>query len=67
MRKVCVPSLLLLDSAGESITPMIQAAVHCAIQMREVAGLREVVLPKLISGDIEIRQQPDAPVQFEQR
>ena len=58
--KVCVPPLQLLDFAGESITPMIQAAVHCAVQARQTATLRAVVLPKLISG--ELRLPPNAAI-----
>ena len=50
--KVCVPPFQSLDAIGELIAPMIQTAIRCAVQMSQVAILRDSLLSRLVSGEV---------------
>ena len=52
--KVLLPPQALLTEVGRYISPYIDAIPKNRVEMRTLAALRELLLPKLISGEIRI-------------
>ena len=53
-RTICPPDNLLA-MLGETIGPLVGRMIGHRLESRSLAALRDVLLPKLISGDIRIR------------
>ncbi|HAF25192.1 MAG TPA: restriction endonuclease subunit S [Blastocatellia bacterium] len=51
-----VPSSECLERADKIIAPMIEAIVNNRTQSRALAALRDSLLPRLLSGEIRVRQ-----------
>lgn len=52
--KALVPPKLVLDKMNRQIEPLIEKIIANRIQSRTLAGLREALLPKLMSGQLRI-------------
>ncbi|MDC4206693.1 MAG: restriction endonuclease subunit S [Candidatus Manganitrophus sp.] len=52
--KVVVPSAVLLQAINRCFDPLIKAIPQRLVQSRSLTAVRDVLLPKLISGDIRI-------------
>jgi len=52
--KVVLPQPALLDAADRRIGPLVDAIVKIRIESRTLASVRDVLLPKLISGEIRV-------------
>lgn len=55
--KIAVPPLRVLTAATEIIEPLLERRISNALQMRQLAELRDTLLPRLISGKLRL---PDA-------
>jgi type I restriction enzyme, S subunit len=52
--KVALPSRALLDAADRHVRPLVDAIVTLRIQSRTLASIRDVLLKKLLSGEIRV-------------
>jgi type I restriction enzyme S subunit len=52
--KVIIPPDALLKSLAESISPLIQKASACKLEAKTLGKMRDVLLPRLISGKLRI-------------
>lgn len=52
--KIVLPSVALMNAADSYIAPLLDAIVTTRIQSRTLASLRDVLLPKLVSGEIQV-------------
>ncbi|KRF00611.1 restriction endonuclease subunit S [Frateuria sp. Soil773] len=52
--KVAVPPLLVLKAATEIIEPLLDRRISNSLQMRQLAQLRDSLLPRLISGKLRL-------------
>ena len=59
--KCIVPDIRLLAAADGPLAAMLERSVSANIQSRTLAALRDALLPKLISGEIRVK---DAGVFF---
>ena len=55
--KCVVPPSLALKSIGSFISPLINRGVSNQIETRTIAGIRDTLLPKLISGEIRVPEE----------
>ncbi len=53
--KLIVPPTALLHSMGTVIEPIVESTWRRAVQSRTLAALRDSLLPKLISGELRVR------------
>ena len=53
--KLAVPSRDLLNAMGAVFEPLVESTWHRNVQSRTLAVMREMLLPKLISGDLRIK------------
>jgi type I restriction enzyme S subunit len=53
--KVVVPPEHLILSADRIMSPIFQKTVSSSLESRTLASIRDVLLPKLISGEIRIK------------
>jgi type I restriction enzyme S subunit len=53
--KVVLPPMALLKAADQHIGPMVDALFKRRVESRTIASIRDALLPKLVSGDIRIR------------
>jgi type I restriction enzyme S subunit len=60
--KVIVPSKVALDAMDVVMSPIIDQLIKSTIRARELANLRDALLPKLLSGELTI---PEAMLQVE--
>ena len=63
--KCTVPPIYLLAAGSEHIEPLIEQQIILRKESKQLAKLRDTLLPKLISG--ELRLPPDAPADAEQQ
>lgn len=49
-----IPSNELLEVGGQHIKPLLQQSVKLNLQSNQLAELRDTLLPKLISGEVEV-------------
>jgi type I restriction enzyme, S subunit len=49
-----VPSVAVLNAANEAFNPMIEQLINNALQIRNLATLRDTLLPRLISGQLRL-------------
>lgn len=52
--KLAIPEPRLLDFANEVFEPMLESIWKRGVQCRIIAELRDALMPKLLSGDIEV-------------
>lgn len=52
--KLLVPSPDLLAAFGALVTPMFKQVESCSREMRSLAALRDTLLPKLLSGELQV-------------
>jgi len=52
--KVVLPALELMSDAGKYIDPLIDTIVSNDVQSRTLRDLRDTLLPKLVSGEVQI-------------
>lgn len=52
-----VPSAVLLDKASEVLQPLLDASVAHRVQNRSLVKMRDSLLPRLISGELEIPEE----------
>jgi type I restriction enzyme S subunit len=55
MSKQIIPSRALLDAFDSSVQPLFQRIHEAGSESRTLAALRDVLLPKLISGELRIK------------
>ena len=53
--KVYVPDEFLLDTVSSKIAPLLEKQTQNSIENRTLAELRDTLLPKLMSGDIRVK------------
>jgi type I restriction enzyme S subunit len=53
--KLSIPPPDLLKTTGTFIEPAIESTWRCKVQSHTLAALRDTLLPKLISGEMRIR------------
>jgi type I restriction enzyme S subunit len=53
--KLAVPSPRLLDAMSEHLAPMIDSLWRRKLESRTLAALRDALLPKLISGELRVK------------
>lgn len=52
--KLLVPSPDLLSAFGALVTPMFKQVESCSREVRALAALRDTLLPKLLSGELQV-------------
>ena len=58
--KVAVPPPRVLAAATEIIEPLLERRISNSLQMRELAQLRDALLPRLISGKLRLPEAMEA-------
>jgi type I restriction enzyme S subunit len=53
--KVVIPSGRVLDAADRLIAPLLAKSVTNELESRTLAELRDTLLPKLLSGEVRVR------------
>ena len=53
--KVVIPGTNTLQVAGSVLSPLVQRIITTRIESRTLAALRDALLPKLISGELRVR------------
>jgi type I restriction enzyme S subunit len=53
---VTVPDAPLLERLGETMTPLFEKSIHCRLQSKTLADLRDTLLPRLISGKLRVSE-----------
>jgi type I restriction enzyme S subunit len=53
--KLAIPSLALLSAMDPVIRPIIDSTWHRGVQSRTLATLRDALLPKLVSGELRVK------------
>jgi type I restriction enzyme S subunit len=53
--KLLVPSAEILGAFGALVTPMFKQVESCAREMQALAELRDTLLPKLLSGELQVQ------------
>ena len=51
---VYIPSMQEYDELGKILQPMVNAIIQTRIESRRLAALRDILLPKLMSGEVDI-------------
>ena len=54
--KVLIPPRRLLDAMTNTMSPLIEQLIANRIQSRTLAALRDTLLPKLLSGELSVRE-----------
>ncbi len=52
--KVLVPGVDTLQAASSALSPLVHRSITTRIESRTLAALRDALLPKLLSGDIQV-------------
>lgn len=52
---VLIPNIKLLDKANNIFNPIIEQIINLRIENQKLAGIRDSILPKLMSGEIRIK------------
>ena len=52
--KVVVPSQHILEAASESIGPLLELSWRCKVESRNLAAIRDALLPRLVSGELSV-------------
>ena len=55
--KLAIPNLELLNRATEIIEPLISLKIETSIESRNLAEIRDSLLPRLISGELQIPEE----------
>ena len=55
MAKVFVPDQLVMNSASYAIAPLLEKQTQNSIENKTLAELRDTLLPKLMSGEIRVK------------
>jgi len=60
---VLIPPAPIVHRFGEQVSEALTRTLHCRRAMKTLAGLRDALLPKLLSGELRVRgaEQPPAP------
>jgi len=60
---VVVPPAPIVHAFGEQVSPALTRTLHCRRAMKTLSALRDTLLPKLLSGELRVRdaEQPPAP------
>lgn len=53
--KVIVPPPVLLEQMNRFLSPILDKIVYNRIEVRTLASIRDVLLPKLISGELRVK------------
>jgi type I restriction enzyme, S subunit len=61
--KTVSPPGPVLDGLGATIAPLIDRVVHNSLESRTLGSLRDALLPKLISGELDVRELTDLPIE----
>ena len=59
--KTVGPQLDHILSIGEVFEPLVERRIHNDMESRSLAALRELLLPKLMSGQVRLNVEPTAP------
>ena len=72
--KAIIPNPGVFNAANNLIAPIIDRIIHLRIESRTLAALRDTLLPKLINGELRVKEcreiyredpvMPDSPTQF---
>ena len=53
---VLIPSLEVIEKIGATIAPMIDKLINNRVEMMELSSVRDSLLPRLMSGELEINE-----------
>ena len=53
--KLAVPTGSLLDAIDKHVSPLVESLWKRAVESRTLAALRDALLPKLISGELRVK------------
>lgn len=56
--KVVVPGRMGLDAVDKALSPIFRQLVQLRLESRTLATLRDTLLPKLLSGEVRTKKQP---------
>lgn len=52
--KVCIPTTAVLDAANSVLGPIVEMLIQNSLQAKTLATLRDTLLPRLISGQLQV-------------